>query len=208
MSVAKDEGASPVAKGVREQKKRDTQRLLVQTGMRLFLEQGYTETTLDQIAAEAGISRRSIFSYFGSKEDILVASSDAGWDDILSDIAKAAPTGGPLQVVCESLLARLGSRSNQDLVALRRLMMLSATLRSRGPMGFLEREAAVVQALKQVWPQPDRQWEIRLAAMAGVGAFRLAVDAWRDSADEDSLQSLTERSFAHLRQLLQNAPEK
>ena len=61
MSVAKTE-----TDGVRAQKKRATQRLLTQTGMRLFLEQGYAETTLDQIAAEAGVSRRTIFSYFAS----------------------------------------------------------------------------------------------------------------------------------------------
>ena len=208
MSVARDEGAAPAALGLREQKKRDTQQLLVGTGMRLFLQQGYTETTLDQIAAEAGVSRRTFFSYFPSKEAILVAASDAGWDEILSDIAQTSPQSNPLQAVCECLLARLSTRSNDDLVAMRRLMMLSATLRSREQTVFLEREYAIAQLLAQIWPEPERQWENRLAAMAAVGAFRLAVDTWRDSPEEQSLQLLAEQSCAQLTQLLQTASKK
>lgn len=40
--------------------------------MRLFLEQGFDATTMEQIAHEAGISRRSLFRYFGTKEDIVL----------------------------------------------------------------------------------------------------------------------------------------
>lgn len=203
MSVAKAESG-----GVRAQKKRETQRLLTQTGMRLFLEQGYAETTLDQIAAEAGVSRRTIFSYFASKEDILVASSDDGWEDILGDIRAARPDEQPLAVVCNSLLGRISTRSNKDLLALRQLMLLSATLRSKGQVVFFEREHAVMQALVEVWPEPGRQWEIRLAAMASVGAFRLVVDTWRDSPEELSLQTLTEQCFEQLEKLWLNASKK
>ena len=197
MAVAKDERLP----GVRELKKRETQKLLTQTGMRLFLEQGYGETTLDQIAAEASVSRRTIFSYFASKEDILIASSDTGWDDILCDIRAASPEAQPLQVVCNCLLQRVGSRSNEDMLALRQLMMLSATLRSRGQTIFVDRELSVAQALAEVWPQPQRQWELRMTAMAAIGAFRLAVDTWRDDPQQ-SLHALTEHSFAQLQQLL------
>lgn len=40
--------------------------------MRLFLDQGFEQTTIDQIVAAAGISRRSFFRYFGTKEDIVL----------------------------------------------------------------------------------------------------------------------------------------
>src|ERR1039457_1593836 len=40
--------------------------------VRLFLAQGCDKTTVDQVAAEAGLSRASFFRYFGSKEDVLL----------------------------------------------------------------------------------------------------------------------------------------
>jgi AcrR family transcriptional regulator len=42
--------------------------------MRLFLEQGFDATTIDQIANEVGISPRSLFRYFGTKEDIVLGN--------------------------------------------------------------------------------------------------------------------------------------
>ena len=42
------------------------------TAMRLFLDQGFEQTTIDQIATTAGISRRSFFRYFGTKEDVVL----------------------------------------------------------------------------------------------------------------------------------------
>src|ERR1700683_3395414 len=40
--------------------------------IRLFLEQGFEKTTVDQIAVEAGLSRTSFFRYFATKEDVLL----------------------------------------------------------------------------------------------------------------------------------------
>jgi AcrR family transcriptional regulator len=45
---------------------------ITSVAMRLFLEQGFEQTTIDQIAATAAISRRSFFRYFGTKEDIVL----------------------------------------------------------------------------------------------------------------------------------------
>ncbi|MFI8261929.1 MULTISPECIES: TetR/AcrR family transcriptional regulator [unclassified Streptomyces] len=46
------------------------------TAMRLFAEQGYEATTIAQIAKEAGISQRSLFRYFGTKEDIVCGEQE------------------------------------------------------------------------------------------------------------------------------------
>ena len=45
---------------------------ITSTAMRLFLDQGFEQTTIDQIATTAGISRRSFFRYFGTKEDVVL----------------------------------------------------------------------------------------------------------------------------------------
>ena len=115
------------------------------------------------------------------------------------------PRAKPLQLVCNCLLQRVGSRSNEEMLALRQLMMLSATLRSRGQTIFVERELSVAQALAEVWPDASRQWELRMAAMTAIGAFRLAVDTWRESPQQ-SLYAITQQSFAQLLQLFGREP--
>jgi AcrR family transcriptional regulator len=59
------------AAGLRERKKHATREALVRAGLELFVERGYDETTLAEIADAAGVSTRTIFAYFPSKEDIL-----------------------------------------------------------------------------------------------------------------------------------------
>lgn len=50
---------------------------ILDTAVRLFTEQGYERTTIAQIAREAGISQRSLFRYFGTKEDLVCGDQDA-----------------------------------------------------------------------------------------------------------------------------------
>src|ERR1700730_5500952 len=45
---------------------------MVSKAMALFVDQGFDETTVDQIAAAVGVSSRSIFRYFSSKEEMVV----------------------------------------------------------------------------------------------------------------------------------------
>jgi AcrR family transcriptional regulator len=60
--------------GLRERKKQQTREALARAGIELFVERGYDATTLAEIAEAAGVSTRTIFAYFSSKEDILFAS--------------------------------------------------------------------------------------------------------------------------------------
>jgi AcrR family transcriptional regulator len=57
--------------GIRERKKATTRQALVDAASRLFAERGVEATTMDDIARAAGMSRTSVFNYFGYKEMIL-----------------------------------------------------------------------------------------------------------------------------------------
>ena len=57
--------------GIRERKKASTRKALVDAAARLFAERGFEATTMDDIARAAGLSRTSVFNYFGYKEMLL-----------------------------------------------------------------------------------------------------------------------------------------
>jgi AcrR family transcriptional regulator len=64
--------------GTRELKKSQTRRALADAAIRLFAEQGFANVTMADVAAEAGVSRRTAFRYFPSKDD-LVMQHPAEW---------------------------------------------------------------------------------------------------------------------------------
>lgn len=77
------------------------------TAMRLFLERGFEATTMEQIANEVDISRRSLFRYFGTKEDIVLGYLvEAGM--AVRDALEARPASEPpweaLRAALESLV--------------------------------------------------------------------------------------------------------
>jgi AcrR family transcriptional regulator len=76
--------------GLRERKKQQTKQALERAAFDLFAQQGYVETTVEDIAAAAQVSRASFFRYFGSKEDVLAAD-----DDLRREQFMAALTGQP-----------------------------------------------------------------------------------------------------------------
>jgi AcrR family transcriptional regulator len=59
------------AVGLRERTRRAVRAELMSVAMDLFLDQGFEQTTVEQIATAAGLSRRSFFRYFATKDEIL-----------------------------------------------------------------------------------------------------------------------------------------
>ena len=80
------------ATGLRERKKRETRDALARVALELFVERGYDETTLAEIADAAGVSTRTIFAYYPSKEDILFANVQT-MSDALAQALAERPAG-------------------------------------------------------------------------------------------------------------------
>lgn len=76
------------AQSLRERKKERTRRTIREEAFRLFREQGYTETTIEQIAAAAEISASTFFRYFPTKEQLVLADD---LDPLLIDAIRAQP---------------------------------------------------------------------------------------------------------------------
>jgi AcrR family transcriptional regulator len=57
--------------GLRERKRQQTRQALISAAMRLFDEKGYEQTTVAEIAAAAGVSTKTFFNYFATKDEVL-----------------------------------------------------------------------------------------------------------------------------------------
>jgi AcrR family transcriptional regulator len=84
--------ASLVRPGLRERKKQQTRETIARVALELFAEHGYEETTLADIADAADVSKRTIFAYFESKEDILFCDEPTIYEQ-LKDKLEHRPAG-------------------------------------------------------------------------------------------------------------------
>ena len=75
--------------GLRERKKRQTRQAIAETAMRLFAERGFEAVTVNEIAEAAGVAKATLFTYFPTKESLVL---DAGGldDDVAKAVAGAA----------------------------------------------------------------------------------------------------------------------
>ena len=80
---------------VRERARRAMRAELAMLAQDLFAAKGYEQTTIDDLVEAAGISRRTFFRYFTSKEDLVLGKYDA-WSQMLVEALDARPAGEPV----------------------------------------------------------------------------------------------------------------
>ena len=186
----------------RIRKRRETLHRIAEQGLKLFLTNGYEATTLDAIAEAAGISRRTFFYYFKSKEEILLAWQDGGFTETLrAAVLEQSTKQSPLDAVKNALL-ELTIRFQADYKQtkeIERLMFANESLRIRHQAKYVEKEQAVFDALCQMWPQPKRQPALRIVAMISVGALRLAIDNWNRDQGKRPIAFYLKEAFADLK---------
>ncbi|MFJ4294581.1 TetR/AcrR family transcriptional regulator [Curtobacterium sp. SP.BCp] len=84
--------------------RRSSADVLADAAAELFLEQGYGRTTVDQIAARAGVSRATFFNYFAAKSDVMWLELDAAVAAI-PGLLDASAEPSPVRAVEDALLA-------------------------------------------------------------------------------------------------------
>ncbi|MFI1483447.1 TetR/AcrR family transcriptional regulator [Streptomyces sp. NPDC020747] len=111
-------------------------REILETALRLFIEQGYDETTIAQIAREAGVSQRTLFRYFGTKEDLLGGDQDR-FGQVLTDTISELPADvGVWEALRAGVAAVLTLHDSRE-QALERFRLLHNTASLRA--GWLEK---------------------------------------------------------------------
>ncbi|AZP14851.1 TetR/AcrR family transcriptional regulator [Streptomyces aquilus] len=111
-------------------------REILETALRLFTQQGYDETTIAQIAREAGVSQRTLFRYFGTKEDLLGGDQDRFGQVLTDTISEQPAEAGVWEALRAGVAAVLALHDNRE-QALERFRLLHNTASLRA--GWLEK---------------------------------------------------------------------
>ena len=125
--------------GSRAGTREKTRRRLTRAAQRLFAEQGFDRTTVDEIAAAAGLSRRTFFHYFEAKEDVVLSRVDDLERALLEAIRSAPSTMPILEVAERAVLAALAQFDPEEAQLIERLKRETPSLsvRDRGKYEFI-----------------------------------------------------------------------
>lgn len=167
---------------LRERKKRRTRRALAETALRLFREQGYEETTLEELVAEVEVSMRTFFRYFSSKEDVAVAAETELWDAWVEEFVRREIPETALEALRDAVLSVLRGMDEEWFDRLLRTRLLAArtpALRERHASASHDAETRLLRELENRLGT-DSRTDVRLPLLAemALSAFRCGGKNW------------------------------
>jgi AcrR family transcriptional regulator len=174
---------------------------IAETAFQLFTQRGFDQTTVDDIAAAAGLSRRSFFRYFASKEDAVLGMLNAVGDAIAAELA-ARPAGEPPWTSLRRALDVLVTTYLGDpKVALARFRLIHHPPALRTTL--LDKQDRWQRSLAQVLAarlgaDPAHDLRPQLLAATALAALDVASRRWLASDGHANLATLLDESFALL----------
>ena len=180
----------------RQRKKAATSDRIRACALRLFLEQGYDATTVEQIAAAAGVSHMTFFRYFPTKED--VALSDR-YDPLIASAIAETPAAWPLiqriRAVLVQGLRQVYDTDRDTLLAQVKLIVSTPALRERQWAGQLATQQAILHALEADQHDPRASFQAKVTVAACLAAASTAVLTWVENDGTPELPDLIEQAF-------------
>lgn len=184
--------------GLRERKKAQTRAAIQEHALRLFGRQGYTETTVQQIAAAADVSPATFFRYFPTKEDTVLFDR---LDPVMMDLFRAQPAElSPTEALRATLTDSLAALTDEEwrLESERQqLVFNNPELRARMmDQLYAAIDLLAMLAAERVGRSAD-DFEVRTWAGAVVGVVMAAWPATGGHRMRDYMEQV-DRAFAHL----------
>jgi AcrR family transcriptional regulator len=179
-----------------ERKRAFVRRELAAAAARLLEESDYASITIEDITRSAGVSRRTFFRYFSSKEDVFLATLGDFGRAVEARLAARPVEESPAAALRRSLAAGLEDLPHRALELARTARSVPALEGRR-----LEYLAAWRPALADVLGARsgvDTATDIRpsLAAAVALAAFETAMTRWVEGNDPDRISAVLDESFA------------
>ena len=176
----------------------DARERLETAALDLFVENGYEETTVAQIADRAGLNRATFFRHFADKREVLF-----GGEDVLSGLfADAIRTASPDATLIECLQAALAAAEvvmtpHRRATAARRVLVVAANseLQERGLLKHARIANSITAALRE---RGADELTARLGAEVGMLAFSVALGRWMEANDDEPFPPLAAAALTDL----------
>ncbi|KUF16464.1 TetR family transcriptional regulator [Streptomyces silvensis] len=172
---------------------------LTEAALQALALKGFDAVTVDEIATAAGVSKRTFFRYFASKEDVVVQFLAGMGADIRDALAARPAAERPSQALRHAVWVPLGQCADHGERALRvvRLILRTPALHAR----FLERQAAwrddlAAELAHRLGLDAGTELYPRLAAAMALDAFDAVLHRWSADGCAEDPAALTDRAFA------------
>jgi AcrR family transcriptional regulator len=205
MTASDSASAQRVAKppGLRERMRATVRAEVIAVAHRLFTEQGFDRTTVDQIATEAGLSRASLFRYFGTKEDIVLDRLEGTGRDIAEALAARPEDERPWEALRRAfdVLMRTNEEAPERALSYLRMLQETPSLRARHFEKQLSwQELLVPDVARRLGAGPGRPEDPRPSALvaAALACLDAAATGWVACEGTVPLAVLLDRAMGAL----------
>ena len=165
--------------GLRERKKRETRRAINLAALDLVEERGFAAVTTEEIAARAGVSARTFFNYFPSKEAAVIGTTAEELESYAAALEEDVEGESPLESLRRILAGMLAPASiDRQLRAKRRRILLGEPALAPALVGNNIRiENALTAALeRRLGVRPGDSLEPRLTVAVAIAAVRACIE--------------------------------
>ena len=188
---------------MRKTQTRNTKGKIIAAAWKLFYEQGYEDTTVDEIIRAAQTSKGSFYHYFSGKDALLSTLAylfDEKYEELLDQMDDSMGSFEKLIYLNNELFTIIEDSISIDLLA----RLLSTQLITRGEKSLLDRNRLYYRLLRQIISEGQERGELRSDVSAGeiVKIYALCERSflydWCISGGEYSLRSYSQRMLPML----------
>lgn len=188
---------------LREAKKASTYQAIVDAAMELLEGRHFADVSVDEIAAAAGIGRRTFFRYFPSKEDVFLDRRRLDREFAIAALRERRPTEDDVTVVMR-VIAEVQRRGfamfkPEQQAELHRLTHFEPELAARSWLLMEEIRDLLVTGLLGPHPGRSDRLRARLLASACIMVVDTGITSWIEGGMREDLESILAEGAAHLR---------
>lgn len=174
---------------------------IVEAAIPLFVEHGFDETPMSEIAEEAGVSRRTLYRYFATKEDI-VFESPRQWLQLFNEVAATRAEGESTRDLFLRALMTVGAhiQSERDRVVREFAVLTSSrsldARHSRSDAEWIDRYLELL--LPDVEGEPDGTLLATVCAVTFVATQNALISVWATGPPGQDLAAMAMTAFAQI----------